>query len=78
MKDEVTKQDLVYYIWTGNGKLHEVTKAAGEKSQLKRLQKSNSDSLVNIVINQFLNGYFKKEDANFINSEVERLERKFC
>lgn len=78
MKDEVTKTDLIYYIWIGNSKLREVTKAAGKKNRLKKLQKSNSDSLVNIVINQFLDGYFKKEDADFINGEVKRLERKFC
>ena len=80
MKGEVTRQDLVYYIWHfGNlGKLCEVTKAAGKTRKLKQIKRENAnDTLINTVIDQFLSGYFKKEDADFVKSEVERLERSF-
>ena len=80
MKGEVTRQDVIYYIWHfGNlDKLCEVTKAAGKTRKLKQIKRENAnDTLIGAVVDQFLNGYFKKEDADFINNEVERLERNF-
>lgn len=79
MKGEVTRQDLIYYIWHfGNlDKLCEVTKAAGKTRKLKKMRSDNNDALVNTVIDQFLSGYFTEKDAKFINDEVERLEYSF-
>lgn len=80
MKGEVTKQDLVYYIWHFGAvdTLRQVTKAAGKTRKLKQIKRENAhDTLVGAVVDQFLSGYFTEKDAKFINDEVERLERSF-
>lgn len=72
MKNEVTKQDVMYYTFNGNSNLLKVLSAAGKERKLKALRKT-ADSLAAKVVDEIISGYLSKQDIADIQKKVKLL-----